>query len=260
MADGQTGRALIAYLCVKMRIMKKTFLLLSLLFLGSQAKSQVWLELVGRGMYGLRGFYNQTIIDDRNHNYHLSTAPAFGGGLGLNLGDMHGINLEALWATNRQSFDFDDGNNTLLTNKIEWKTLEAVLLYRLYTGASYLEIGPKWVMLRGITQSLDEVPLADVAKSYAQAYPAAVLGVGGFLAGSSDFSLRIGLRVEYAFTDFVTESGKAANYPAPYVVPPYDALSSTNPFSASVYLEFNLPIGGIAKAGCGQRAFILGGR
>ncbi len=240
--------------------MKKNLFLLSFLLLALGARGQVWLELVGRGMYGLRGFYNQTIIDDRNHNYHLSTAPAFGGGIGLNLGDVHGINVEALWATNRQSFDFDDGNNTLLTNQVEWKTLETVLLYRLYTGASYLEIGPKWVMLRSITQSINEMVLADVAKSYQQAYPAAVLGVGGFLAGSSDFSLRIGVRVEYAFTDWTTESGRSANYPAPYVVPPYDELSSTNPFSASVYLEFNLPVGGVAKAGCGQRTFIFGGR
>lgn len=241
--------------------MKNTLLFFLFLLLSiSGAKSQVWIELVGRGMYGLRGFYNQTVIDDRNHNYHLSTAPAFGGGLGINLGDIHGINIEALWAQNKQSFDYDDGNNTLINNQVEWKTLEALLLYRLYTGASFLELGPKWVMVQDITQNIDEVPINDISKNYVSSYPAAVLGVGGFLAGSSDFALRIGVRVEYAFTDFATTAGRSANYPAPYVTPAYASLASTNPFSASIYLEFNLPIGGVAKAGCGQRSFIWGGR
>ncbi len=240
--------------------MKQTLFLSVLFLLSWHAKAQVWVELAGRGMYGLRGFYNQTIIDDRNHNYHLKTAPAFGGGLGINLGDFHGINIEAMWANNTQSFDYDDGNNNLLTNEIEWKTLEAILLYRLYTGASYLEVGPKWVMLQDFSQSINETPLPEAGNNYTTAYPAAILGVGGFLAGSDNFTLRIGVRLEYAFTDFVTETGKAANYPAPYTLNPYESIASVNPFSASVYLELNLPIGGVAKSGCGQRTFIWGGR
>ncbi|HHJ51445.1 MAG TPA: hypothetical protein ENJ88_11160 [Phaeodactylibacter sp.] len=240
--------------------MKKTFFLLAFLVCALSAQSQVWVELSARAMYGARGFYNQNIIDDRNHNYFLTTNEAFGGGLGMNFGTQHGLQLEFMWAGNRQNFDYDDGNGTLLENRIKWFTREVVLLYRFYAGASYIEIGPKLVKVLDLKQRLNGGILSQRPEIYyQQTYPAAVFGVGGLIAGSEDFSFRMGVRLEYSWADFISEKGKEANFPATYVNPPYETYTPSHPFSASVFAELNIPIGGVAKAGCGQRTFIWGG-
>ncbi len=240
--------------------MKKTLFLLAFLLYALNLQSQVWAEASARLMYGARGFYNQNIIDDRNHNYHLSANAAFGGGLGINFGTRHGLQVELLWATNRQNLDYDDGNGNLVENRIKWTAREVVLLYRFYTGASYLELGPKIVRVTDVDQSLNNVfPIEKTEPFYQTSYPSAVFGIGGLIAGSEDFSFRMGIRLEYTWADFVSEKGKNENYPATYVDPPYETYAPTHPFSASIFAELNIPIGGVAKAGCGQRSFIWGG-
>ncbi len=236
--------------------MKKiTFFLAFFLYVLS-AQSQTWVEFSARGMYGARGFYNQNIIDDRNHNYMLSTNEAFGAGLGVNFGSQHGIQLELMWASNRQNLDFNDGNG-LVENRIKWKTREIVALYRFYAGASYIELGPKLVTVTDVHQTLNaNFPVVKQEDLYQTSYPAAVFGIGGLVAGSEDFSFRMGVRLEYSWADFISTKGQAEGYPANYTT--YETYKPTHPYSASVFVELNIPIGGVAKAGCGQRTFIWG--
>jgi len=56
----------------KQKHMKKFIFFLVFCLYALNAQSQTWVEFSARGMYGARGFYNQNIIDDRDHNYLLS--------------------------------------------------------------------------------------------------------------------------------------------------------------------------------------------
>ena len=123
--------------------MKKiTFLSFFLLFT-QLIYSQVWFEAGVKGMYGLTGFYNENIINANDHNYQLNTAFSYGGIFALNFGENHGVNIEGLFATHQQSFEFLDSGNTTRIG-VEWKATDFYLMYRYYTeGGAFFELGPK---------------------------------------------------------------------------------------------------------------------
>lgn len=234
--------------------MKSAFTILITLFLFSTAQSQVWFEAGAKVTYGMKGFYNDNIFNDRGHQYQFGTGLAYGAVVCVNFADKHGINIEGLLASNEQTFEYIGGQDKV-DSQLEWKTLDLYLLYRVYSNSAFIEIGPKLSSVNSITQSFGQTVELD-GDEYQDQYYSAVFGFGGLIAGSEFFTLKSGVRFEYSLGDFVSETGKAGSFPAFYA--PYEEYKASHPFGASVYLSINFAIGSVAKAECGRRRFVFG--
>ena len=220
---------------------------------------QVWIELGGKASYGLTGYYNSNIADDNSQEYQLQGALSYGGVLGLNFGENHGLNVEALLLKNEQTVNFLDILELRQANTLIWETLDFFLLYRFYTErGAYVEVGPKFSMVQTVEQNVAAFGGDKIEDRYNENYYSAALGFGGFIAGSRAFTLKLGIRLEYALTDLVADEGESFNYPAPYTQFENDA--TTSPYRASVGLELSFGLGGIAKSVCGRRVFMFGTR
>lgn len=232
--------------------MMRFTLLFTLLLSTCTVFSQTWLEIGGKAMYGLTGFYNTNLVNDREHSYQMQSGLAYGGVVSINFADRHGINVEGLLSENKQQF-------TLLTPKtitnVEWDNLDLYLLYRAYSGGGFFEIGPKISMVNSVSQGVDGM-LEEVTTSYNDQYYSAAFGFGGFIAGSSFFTVKLGARFEYALSDFISDNGQDNNMPVVYKN--YESYKATHPFRASIGLAINFAVGGTGKAQCGRRSFMFG--
>ena len=247
--------------------MKKLHLLYVLIFLASLQKTsaQVWFDIGAKGAWGLTSLYNKNVSDDRLYKYKLNTGYRYGGKLGINFGDHHGIALEGLFANNNQKWEYSttaknpNGVDTLFRNSLNWKSLDMYVLYRYMNDRAFIEIGPRFSKINKIAQTDSKLPnVADVSGFYTPKLLAACFGFGGYLGGSNTFSTQLGIRIEYAFTDFISVGGQNQGYPNPIrSAASYTTYKSSNPLSAQVSLEFNFGVGGYAEAACGRRGFFL---
>lgn len=239
--------------------MKRTItLLIFFIFCAWSATGQLWFELGGKAMIGPTGYYNKNIFDDKDHNYRVNFTFSYGLAAGLNLGELHGFNLEGLLAKHQQEITFKEGGENR-NNRLQWESIDWYVLYRYYPeSAVFFEVGPKLTTVRTFDQTYDLQRVEDVAGNYNAHYFSAVAGLGGFLAGSEVFTLKSGIRLEYALSDLVSAEGMDEGFPAFYTS--YNTYTQTRPFRAAFYLELNFAIGGIAKMVCGRRRFVAGQR
>lgn len=238
---------------------KKLMISLSILcFAAFSANAQVWFELGPRVNYGLTGFYNSNIIGDDAHDYQLSGGLSYGGVLGINFGENNGLNLEGLLTTNKQKVSFRDPVLGPFDASWEWETIDILVLYRYYTdGGAYFEVGPKASIVNSITQEANGIDIP-TENAYSDLYFSGVGGLGALLAGSEVYSLKMGLRLEYALTDLLDNQTDVPDYPAVYTR--YESEAGTYPFRATIGLELTFGIGGVAKSTCGRRGFVFGSR
>lgn len=237
-------RILLAFLC--------------LFFINTFVNAQIWLEAGPKATFGPSGYLNSTLSSDDKHDYSLSLAFNYGLTAGLNIGDNHGLNFEALWGSYYQNFTFRPTVDTTTRNVLEWEVLDLYALYRFYANSGvYVEAGPKFTRVNEISQRVGVTPV-DIQGQYEENYISGVLGVGAFLAGSEVMVIKSNLRFEYGLTDFVTAEGIANGFPSNN-----SGLSDpgdTVPFRVSFGLEVSFGIGGIAQSACGRRGFVLGTR
>jgi hypothetical protein len=216
----------------------------------------MWIEVGAKGQYGFKGFYNDNIINDRDHEYKISSGYSYGGLVNINFADRHGFIIEGLLSENVQKFNYELGGSLQTASEVSWTTLDGYLMYRAYNNTAYLEIGPKISMVRSIDQSPNPLNIWDIPKQYNEQYWSAAIGFGGMILGSEFFTLKMGLRFEYALGDLVNETGQDNRFPAYYVN--YEDYKASHPFSATLNLELNFAIGAVARAQCGRRSFIFG--
>lgn len=227
----------------------------------SRIQAQLWIDVGAKGMFGLTALYNQNVIDDRNVNFKLKTGYGFGGRVGFNFGANHALNVEGIHSVGRQAWEYStDGTqaNTFTTD-ITWTNWDLYTLYRFNNSRTYVDIGPKFSFVQSVKQTDTGVPGGELDNSsfYATNLTGASLGFGGFIAGGPTFSLVLGLRIDYTFTDFNSSEGKDAGYPLVNKAP-YDSYKKTNPLAAQVGLELNFGIGEFARGTCGRRGFFFG--
>ncbi len=253
---------------LKQNDMKKlAFLpLVMLLYIGSISAQDIWFAIGAKASYGSSFLWNKNILDDGRYNHEFTAANGFGARLGIGIGYNHAFNFEAMLHNNKQDFNYKvsnilTGQDETFNSSVEWKTIDLYLLYRLNSSKVYLELGPAYTMLRDINQ-VDDNPLfsndTDVTNFYRDSYLSGVFGFGGYLVGNETFSLNLGFRIMYAFSDFITEEGQEngliyKSFPAPLRENNYDNYTGTHPltFEASLELEFGL--GGFAKTSCSKR-------
>ena len=246
--------------------MKKVTYLIALftsILLTQQATAQLWFEAGGRAMYGATALFESNISDDDEHTMNINTGLSYGALFNLNFSDRHGISVEGMFANSEQSYEFDGiaGVVGSGTNTIEWNSTDLYLMYRALSQGAYFEIGPKLSLVNGVDQNTNGFLLTDdamdVSDAYTDQFLSGVIGFGMYIAGSRYFTLSIGFRVEYAFQNFTSDQGADSNFPLPYD----NDFMTENLRNINAYggIELKFPIGGIAKAQCGQRRFIFGG-
>jgi hypothetical protein len=233
--------------------------LLTLVFtcLISGLSAQLWLEVGPKATFGPSGYFNSTIANDNQHDYSLNLAFNYGGVIGLNIGDYHGINIEGLLGTYYQNVTYlgDDGPRR---NSLEWEVTDLYLLYRYYPESGYyFELGPKYTFVNERQQTFG-VDFVETKGLYEDNYVSAVAGLGAFLAGSEVMVIKAGLRFEYGLTDLVSPEGMSSGFPAYYAN--LTDLGTTNAYRISFGLELSFGVGGFAQGACGRRGFITGGR
>ena len=239
--------------------MRKTILpTLIALLLTVGAKAQLWLELGPKATFGPSGYFNSTLANDQKHDYSLNLAYSYGATMGLNIGDHHGLNFEALTGTYFQDFTYRPNTGTSIRNSLEWEVVDLYALYRYYPESGmYLELGPKYTLINEISQTAG-IMSVPVEGQYEDSYLSGVLGIGAFLSGSEALVFKCGLRAEYGLSDMVTVDGMTNGYPS--IDSDLMSQGDTTPFRISFGLELSFGVGGIAKGACGRRGFVLGSR
>lgn len=251
----------IANFLIKTMNMKKFSLpFFLLIFAVSLTAQEVWLEAALKGGYGASFLVNKNILDDDSYNYHATPAYNFGGKLAVNFGPFNGISLEGFLTKAGQDFDYSLplplGD---YENKISWKSLDALLLYRHINNRVYFELGPMYSTVRSVEQFDLETQLTNPKDNYEKNYLSGVLGFGGYVAGAETFSLGLGIRLHYGLTDFVNDKGKELGFPNPSSN--YESDAVTRPAFAEFMVEFNFGIGHWARTSCSERMkFFRSGR
>lgn len=242
----------------KLSKMKRAGILFLFLAITVGAEAQMWLEIGAKGIYGFKGFYNDNIINDRDHEYKISPGYAYGGLININFADRHGFIIEGLLAENTQKFNYELGGSLVTESEVKWSAIDGYLMYRAYNNTAYIEIGPKISLIRSIEQTPNFLNIYDIPKQYNEQYWSAALGFGGMILGSEFFTLKMGLRFEYALGDLVSPEGEKNTFSFPAYYASFESYKASHPFSATIGLELNFAIGAVARAQCGRRSFIFG--
>lgn len=231
---------------------KYQLILLSLLFSVAVSAQDVWLEASLKGGFGLSFLHNKNIADDASYKYQLSTAYGIGGRFAVNFGPFNGVSLEAMYNNLGQEYTYNlNGAPEDISNTIEWSSIDAYLLYRYIRNRIFVEVGPMYSLVQGVTQVDGVTEINNAVDFYEKNYFSGVFGWGGYVAGSDTFSLGIGMRLHYSLSDFVNAEGEKGNFPNPTVV--YDSYESSNPAFVLFMLELNFGIGRFAKTACHER-------
>lgn len=233
---------------------KYQIILLSLFVSFSVAAQDIWLEASIKGGYGLSFLKNKNIADDASYKYQLTTAYGIGGRFAVNFGPFNGVSLEAMYNNLGQEYTYNlAGNSTDITNTIEWSSIDAYLLYRYIRNRIYVEVGPMYSLVQGVDQMDGSLEIMNAADFYEKNLLSGVFGWGGYVAGSNTFSLGIGMRLHYSFSDFVNGDGQKAGFPNSIKDAPYESYEASNPAFVLFMLEMNFGIGRFARTACHER-------
>lgn len=217
-------------------------------------KQVVWFDAGLKVQYGATGFLNSAIMDAKNkYDYKIATGYGFGGKLGINF-EYSGISLEAMRSTSKQEFDILSSQKLA---SITWTSTDVYALYRNAQNLGYFEIGPKISFISKVEDNLENTS-NDRTAGYNSNNIGGVLGFGANIMGNDGrFSGILGLRLEYAFTDFVKE-GSSLNTPLRDPSIFTGGYKPSNVAFAGVVFELNWGIGYFGKAQCGKRSkFIM---
>lgn len=242
--------------------MKKLIIFsISLLSILGKAQAQFWMEAGVKGLYGTTIPFNSHTFNDAKSALKITPDYAYGAKLAANFGENNGVIVDGLFSQTKASYSYDVIGLTEGTHELSWKNIDIYPMYRHYYERSFIEIGPKISLLQNMSETNAISKGVDVKQYFNSFNYGASFGFGGYLIGSEYFSLSMNFRIDYQISDFVAAKGQnippGVSYPLPFVV--YDSYSKTSPISARAGLELAFPIGGVAKAQCGQRVFFFGG-
>ncbi len=230
--------------------------ILFITFSGLQLLAQkqiVWFDAGLKVQYGATGFYNKAIADAPGFDYKIATGYSFGGKLGINFG-FSGLAIDIMRSSAKQEFD---NLTTKRLTTINWTSTDIYALYRNAQNLGYFEIGPKLSLISKVEDNA-EGSVKESTQGYSKNNIAGVFGFGANVMGNDGrFSGILGLRFEYAFTDFVVE-GSSLNTPLRDKSIFASGYKPSNVAFAGLVFEINWGIGYFGKAQCGKRSkFIM---
>ncbi len=210
-----------------------------------------WFDIGLNYAYGPTFQLNQNIGDDRSFEHQFTMGSSYGAKIGVNFGQFSGLHVVYNLAEGNQDYELIDELGIDRTLNYSWNTHDVMLLYRYSGYGAYVEIGPKYSIIRDVSQTISGAEV-DWTSGFTD-YTSAVVGFGSYIAGSDVVSLNLGIRVAYSLTDMVSEEGRALSLPETTLVAGYSQEASTNPFSAMLNVELSYAFGRIAKASCQER-------
>ncbi|MBP6569632.1 MAG: hypothetical protein KA270_20820 [Saprospiraceae bacterium] len=214
-------------------------------------KKIVWFDTGIKVQYGAAGLYNAAISDSKAFDHEIGRGLSYGGKIGVNF-NFGGFTLDVMKSSLNQGFEFKE--DLTMSPKINWDALDFYLLYRNAKNLGYFEIGPKLSLIQKVTY--DRVT-EEQTENFNSNTLGGVVGFGANIMGNDGrFSGILGLRFEYAFTDFVKDNTNDSEYPLPFIYT--DGYKPSNIAFAGVVFELNWGIGYFGKAQCGARSkFIM---
>lgn len=242
--------------------MKKQFTLsLVTLLLACSAYGQLWFDVGVKGGGGSGILNNKTISSDTRLSVNPGYNYFYGGKIGINYG--YYVSLATDITYGKSSFSFNQaGLDSLKTFKynINYNSLNIAPLFRFTKEASYIEIGPEFMMIKKPTYS-DEatsVTNVDATDEINTKVTNLVFGFGGYIVGNEVVALQMGLRAHYALTNLTSPDYEGGRYP----LMNYSDVNtgvSTNPFTIQMHLELNVSLGQVARSSskCGRRVAFL---
>ena len=233
----------------------------------AQHTAGIGFELGARVAVGPSALWEPGITDSDMHDYNINIGYSYGLSFSVNFDRWNNLILETMIGNGTQKFDLKERLGAQVgVNTLEWQTTDLYLLYRRENRGGYFEVGPKLSIMNSVDQSVTNNPgfqseffEGNLEDFYASSYASAVFGFGGYFAGSRSFSVGLGLRFEYALTNFTSDRGTSTGFGYPF---PYDSSYDVgNLRNINVYgtVELRIPIGRVAKVRCGERGFIFGG-
>lgn len=216
--------------------MKKLLLLLGFFFC-LNAQSQFWIDVSARGGWGPSLLINKNVFQDTNLTHTFSSGNTFGGRLGLNFGDEHSINFDISTVKFNQKFDSE-----IITapKTMSFSSTDFAFLYKRLLEGRYMEIGP--LLSRIDSDFIQEQNFG------------AILGFGRALVGNNRFSLNMGVRFRYIFTDILPSGDVPQLY---HYGTTYTSPESTTPLSANIVLDVEWAVGVFRTSSCyGKRKFV----
>jgi len=155
---------------------------------------------------GLGGAFNSTWLMNKNvfdADDQLNIAPTFGGSFGLKaqyyFNDKVGLELGVMSSGNSQKYELFDGD---VTTKVRMRYLDVPLMLRLGGDkGAYFEIGPNFGFLSKAEEEYDDNDAVDVKGGFNKANIGLNLGFGVDIDASESFTINVGLRFGYGFSD-----------------------------------------------------------
>lgn len=217
-------------------------------------KKIVWFDVGFKAQYGAAGLYNAAIADSDGYDYKISTGYSYGGKLGINFG-YNGLSIDVMRSSAKQELE-KTGSTAIPT--VNWQAWDVYALFRNAKNLGYFEIGPKISFVSKVEDNI-EGTVTDRTSNYNKNNIAGVIGFGANIMGNDGrFSGILGLRFEYAFTDFVSAEGKSLNAPLRDASVYAGGYKKSNVAFAGLVFELNWGVGYFAKAQCGARSkFIM---
>lgn len=214
--------------------------------------SQPWFDIGLKGGVGSSFLYNKQIFDDQNLTHKFKPGYTFGGKFGFNFVQEHQLTFDAMVTTVNQGFLYYPEAGVEANREFGINTLDLLLMYRANKNGSYFEIGPQWSSVKKVTYTdnggnfLGVNSPSDLIKDK---YFSIALGVGQYIAGTDNFGITAGIRLNYVIDDMASDKGKEANFP---VLLPKSSDPSHN-ISAMFVIELNYDFGYLVSPSCGKR-------
>jgi hypothetical protein len=235
------------------QIITAVFVLMAFVSFGQ--KKIVWFDAGLKAQYGAGGLYNAAVgkASDR-YDYTISTGYSYGAKLGINK-NYNGLSIDVMRSSLKQTLDVFGIANTKSTT-VNWTSTDIYALFRNAQNMGYFEIGPKMSLISKVENQTDAGLKAETTQNFNENVFSGVIGFGANIMGTEDrFSGILGLRFEYAFTDFNKVADPSTGTLAPLNDPSIYAngYKTSNIAFAGVVFEANWGIGYYGKAQCGKR-------
>ena len=224
--------------------------------------SQVWFDL------GLRGSAGTSLWINTNNYSNSALSPRFniswsaGGRVGVNFGEGPGVIVEGLFGQHgagyKQSMDDGVGGFYNLDRTSKMSVAELNVMFRWLKNSTYVEIGPSFNFITKISDFDSQFIAPD--NYFNKMMYGATFGIGGLIVGNEKIGLMLGLKINYSFSNLLSDQGMSDKYQMVNPTNDWGAtdMKGVHPLSIQVTMEINYSLGYIVRASCGKRSYLIG--
>lgn len=241
--------------------MRKAFIILFIACLGHNTFAQSWMDIGIKGGWGLNFLYSKNVLDDPDFNERFTAGFCFGGKLGWNFNDYHELTLDVMYYKFNQNYKYNitdsSGSSPQYDRGLSFSGMQFALMYRHNNEGRYVEIGPSYSTVSKLSMTDSHFTVVDgVADKYkSSGYMGLAFGFGGYVMGTENFGITMGVRFHYALGDAFKNDGTGYQFPT---FNKYDTYKASHPLTVQLMLEANLDFAYMAKAKCkNKRKLIL---